>query len=1020
MQKKTPASQTADPINTLCLTEKSADETLKSYPFSTTLLFQMAASIFIVEVSIMFLLQKMPPFPPIIATLLDAILLSVMILPCFYFFISRTERRTHPDRDIGNKTFETNIMLKYSLGLGFIAVLAFVGYLSVYKAATHWKEDSIVISRSDDQRMLSQRAAMLSMSLVYNQDKEAERERTRRQMRDLADTMEESHEWLIGRKSYKVLPGAIPTKKNTLHFEQPRQQDIRVRKFVEEIRALANMQPAALAHDNPHLQGIIAYANGELSESLTYAANWYRENSIKETETALNIGIVTMLLILLALSVEGLFVFWPMTRRIKEEAVRLRKSKREVNEARKMLQLILDTIPVRVFWKDANLNYLGCNTLFAKDAGLDSPDDIIGKSDFEMPWKEQAELYRADDNSVIESGEEKINFEEPLTTPDGGKLWLRTSKVPLSNYSGETIGVMGTYDDITQKKQAEEKIKESATLYRTLFDQSPDGIVIIDSESELPVMFNDKVCENLGYSREEFSKLKMDDYAISESLEDLKEYMETTLGDDHFVFETQHRTENGKIRDVLVMSKRLPLGERKILHNIYRDITDTKKNEEEFWKTQDELEARIKDATSELMSTNEYLKIEVADRKRVENELREAHSETEQMLTAIPSFFIGLDSQNYITKWNHAAEMTFGKKSTEVMLAPFEECGIKWDWDKILKRVETCRTNRQVEHLDNFNYTNIDGKDGFLSISFTCVSVNSNEPCIPLVFGADITEQKYLESQLSQAQKLESIGQLAAGIAHEINTPTQFVGDNIRFLQDAFIDIGTLLEKNSELFASYSEVAGCKEFIHDMEMAMEKSDMAFISEEAPKAIQAALRGVDRIATIVRAMKEFSHPGTKEKTPIDINKAIESTITVARNEWKYIAEMEINFDKSLPLVPCLPGDFNQVILNLITNAAHAISKTTGNEPGNKGKITITSRNKNDFAEICVSDTGAGISPDIIDKIFDPFFTTKEVGKGTGQGLALSRSVIVDKHGGTIKVKIEEGKGTTFIISLPMKG
>ncbi|VAX16401.1 diguanylate cyclase/phosphodiesterase (GGDEF & EAL domains) with PAS/PAC sensor(s) [hydrothermal vent metagenome] len=1020
MQKETKASQTSDQLNTHCLNEKSADGTLKSFPFSTTLLFQMTASIFIIEASVMFLLQKMPPFSPVLETLLDAALLSVMILPCFYFFINRAERKISRNQDVGNKTFETNIMLKYSLGLGFIAVLAFVGYLSVYKAATHWKEDLRVISRSDKQRTLSQRAAILSMNLIHSQEKKAEREHVRKQMRYLADTMEESHEWLISGKPYKNLQGETSAKARTLHFEPPRLQNISVQKFVKEIRALANMQDAALTHDNPHLQNIMAYAQGELIDSLTYTANWYREKSIKETETALNVGIITMLLILLALSVEGLFIFWPMTRRIKEEAMRLRKSEREVNEARKMLQLALNTIPVRVFWKDANLNYLGCNILFAKDAGFDSPDDIIGKSDFDLPWKEQAELYRADDHAVIESGQEKINFEEPLVTPDGGKLWLRTSKVPLSNYSGETIGVMGTYDDITTKKQAEEKIKESATLYRTLFDQSPDGIVIIDIENELPVMFNDKVCEHLGYSREEFSKLKMDNYAISESLEDLKEYMETTLGDDHFIFETQHRTKNGEMREVLIMSKRLTLGERKILHNIYRDITDSKKNEEEFWKTQDELEARIKDATSELMSTNEYLKIEVTDRKRVENELREAHSETEQMLTAIPSFFIGLDSQNRITKWNHAAEITFGKKPSEVMLAPFAECGIQWDWDEVIKKVDTCRNKRQVEHLDNFSYTNLDGKDGFLRISFTCVSVDSDKTCIPLVFGADITEQKYLESQLSQAQKLESIGQLAAGIAHEINTPTQFVGDNIRFLQDAFTDIGTLLEKNSELFATYGEVAGCKEFVRDMEQAMEKSDMAFICDEAPQAIQAALRGVDRIATIVRAMKEFSHPGTKEKTPIDINKAIESTITVARNEWKYIAEMEMDFDKSLPLVPCLPGDFNQVILNLITNAAHAISKAAGNDQNTKGKITITSRNKNDFAEISVSDTGTGIPADIIEKIFDPFFTTKEVGKGTGQGLALSRSVIVDKHGGTIKVKTEEGKGTTFIISLPMKG
>ena len=168
------------------------------------------------------------------------------------------------------------------------------------------------------------------------------------------------------------------------------------------------------------------------------------------------------------------------------------------------------------------------------------------------------------------------------------------------------------------------------------------------------------------------------------------------------------------------------------------------------------------------------------------------------------------------------------------------------------------------------------------------------------------------------------------------------------------------------------------------------------------------------------MKEFSHPDTKEKIPLDLNRAINSTITVARNEWKYVADLETEFDPSMPLVSCLPGAFNQVILNLIVNAAHAITEATNKGGPERGKITVQTKNCPDWAEIRIQDSGTGIPQKVQSRIFDPFFTTKEIGKGTGQGLAIARSVIVDKHGGSIHFETVEGKGSTFIIRLPLNG
>jgi PAS domain S-box-containing protein len=270
-----------------------------------------------------------------------------------------------------------------------------------------------------------------------------------------------------------------------------------------------------------------------------------------------------------------------------------------------------------------------------------------------------------------------------------------------------------------------------------------------------------------------------------------------------------------------------------------------------------------------------------------------------------------------------------------------------------------------------------------------------------------LEERDRLEDNLRQAQKLEAIGQLAAGIAHEINTPTQYVGDNLRFLKESFGELHGLL---THLVDAGGEPAS---------KLLVDADFDYLKEEIPRALNQSLEGVDRVAKIVRAMKEFSHPA-REKTATDLNRAIQSTITVASNEWKYVAEMEMDLDSNLPSVHCSPAEFNQVVLNMIVNAAHAISDVVGDGGKGKGKIRVKTRAEGEWALVEIGDTGAGMPAHVQQRIFEPFFTTKEVGKGTGQGLAIAHNVIVDKHGGTIKVSSSPGKGTTFVIRLPIGG
>jgi signal transduction histidine kinase len=207
------------------------------------------------------------------------------------------------------------------------------------------------------------------------------------------------------------------------------------------------------------------------------------------------------------------------------------------------------------------------------------------------------------------------------------------------------------------------------------------------------------------------------------------------------------------------------------------------------------------------------------------------------------------------------------------------------------------------------------------------------------------------------------------------------------------------------------------ELLDEVTAVIKSADLEYVSAEMPKAIKQSLEGVERIAKIVQSMKDFAHPDSGEKKAADLNRAIESTINVARGEWKYVAEMETDFDTTLPLVPCLLGELNQMTLNMIINSAHAIGDKMKLKGQGLGLIKISTRYEGDWAVMRISDSGSGIPLAIRDRVFDPFFTTKEVGKGTGQGLAISHAV-VEKHGGTITFETADGEGTTFIIRLPL--
>ena len=266
-------------------------------------------------------------------------------------------------------------------------------------------------------------------------------------------------------------------------------------------------------------------------------------------------------------------------------------------------------------------------------------------------------------------------------------------------------------------------------------------------------------------------------------------------------------------------------------------------------------------------------------------------------------------------------------------------------------------------------------------------------------------------------QRLESMGQLAAGIAHEINTPIQFVGDNAAFIRDAFDTLLELVEGHRELLAQASDGRVSRQLVEDLNDKLDRADLDFLVEEVPQAMDESREGIERVTGIVAAMREFSHLGAEEIAEVDVNDCVRRAVTVARNEYKYTADVSAVLDPAAPLVLCRRGELNQVVLNLLINAAHAVSSVVDSGERDRGEIMLRTRCHNRQVELRIADDGCGIPEEARARIFEPFFTTKAAGKGTGQGLAIVRT-LVEGMAGTLTFRSEVGVGTAFDIRLPL--
>jgi signal transduction histidine kinase len=385
-------------------------------------------------------------------------------------------------------------------------------------------------------------------------------------------------------------------------------------------------------------------------------------------------------------------------------------------------------------------------------------------------------------------------------------------------------------------------------------------------------------------------------------------------------------------------------------------------------------------------------------------ELQIANVQLRSLVNALPDTYMHLGGDGTIRKCEGGAvELCatptwafVGKHLTATALAPVAQ--------QILAAASISRQRSTQQHIEV--RLGEGAKSSFLDVRIAPMDSDSS-----VLVVRDVTQQHDAQAQLAQAHKLEAIGQLAAGIAHEINTPTQYIGDNLRFLRDAFGELEGLLAAVSGLEEQGDAAAALRQVVD----ARKQLDLAYLRSELPLALSQSLDGVERVSHIVYSMKEFAHPDRGEKAAIDLNRVIASATTVSRNEWKYLAELSLELGE-IPQIPAFAGDLGQVVLNLVVNAAHAIKARFGGD-ARAGRIAVRTRAQADRVVLEVADNGSGIAPQHRERVFEQFFTTKPVGQGTGQGLALVRRLVVERHGGRIWFDTRVGEGTTFCIELP---